>query len=398
MIINLQKSNTETELQYIWRLCQAKDAGSLDMTWTELADVFNKNLSDIHEEWTEAAYRKKFQQSQAFYEDVFSKMIDDQYSDEIMAQKRELERAKIAFRDERNAWQKQNYADTRASDKLDKLEEYIKSSSTDMKVSKHTITVTDKTLVVCLSDWHIGAEYYSFNGTYNSDIAEERLGHLLAEVISIAERHGASNCRVCCVGDLLSGNIHQSIAITNRENVIEQIVKSAKLLSDFILNLSPHFYYIYLCGVSGNHSRITKKDDALKDERLDYLPLWYAKAKLDSCPNVTVQLEELDSTVATFEANGKFFLVLHGDYDGFNDSAVAKLVLWLGYKPDVIIFGHKHYPAMSECAGITMVQCGSLGGSGDDFTQQKRLKGDASQTVLVCDDTGVVCCYPIKLS
>ena len=43
-----------------------------------------------------------------------SKFIDsDAQLKEIEIQKRELERKKIQFRDERNAWQKQNFIDAR---------------------------------------------------------------------------------------------------------------------------------------------------------------------------------------------------------------------------------------------------------------------------------------------
>ena len=52
---------------------------------------------------------------------------------------------------------------------------------------------------------------------------------------------------------------------------------------------------------------------------------------------------------------------------------------------------------MTEVSGVKVVQSGSLGGSGDEFTRQKRLTGEPSQTVLVVDDSGIKCCYPIVL-
>ena len=49
---------------------------------------------------------------------------DKQLQDIRFAQ-RELERLKIQFRDERNAWQKQNYIDARIEQKLDLLEKQL---------------------------------------------------------------------------------------------------------------------------------------------------------------------------------------------------------------------------------------------------------------------------------
>ena len=368
------------------------------MTWPELTDVLNKNLSDIHEEWTESAYRKKYSEWKAIYEEVFSKESVFDPSTEYLSQKRELEQAKIAFRDERRAWQKQNYDQARYANKLDLLESYIKDTSINPDIQVIDVQDSNQTLVICLSDWHIGAEFYSFKGCYNTEIAEERLSRLLSEVISIAKLHKASSCKICICGDLISGSIHKSIQVTNSENIIKQLVLAGKLVTKFISNLTPYFSDIYVCGVSGNHSRLAKKEDALKDERLDFIPLWYSQAALSHYPNITVNLEEIDSTVAVFEVESKIFVAVHGDYDGFTNEAVSKLVMWLGYKPDVVIYGHKHFPAMHEAAGITMIQTGSLCGSGDDFTQEKRLSGEASQTILVCDSSGIVCCYPIKLS
>lgn len=64
-----------------------------------------------------------------FYEaGVFNKFSEDDYLKNLSDQKRELERMKIQYRDERNAWQKQNYSDARVSRVLDNLEDELKKS------------------------------------------------------------------------------------------------------------------------------------------------------------------------------------------------------------------------------------------------------------------------------
>jgi hypothetical protein len=45
-----------------------------------------------------------------------------------------------------------------------------------------------------------------------------------------------------------------------------------------------------------------------------------------------------------------------------------------------------------------MIRGGSLAGSGDSYTIEKRLSGKASQMVCVCNKNGVVCYYPIELN
>ena len=65
--IDLKKSESENELQYIWRICLAKDSGVLDATWEDVADILNKELIDDDCKYlNESVYRKKFQQAKAF--------------------------------------------------------------------------------------------------------------------------------------------------------------------------------------------------------------------------------------------------------------------------------------------------------------------------------------------
>ena len=104
----LTKLPDENEGQYIWRIGQAKDAGLIDMTWTELTPRLNAELGIDETEWRgECAWRKKYRVMQQAYDDVFSKQqIDNTQLDDIIAQKRELEKAKIKLRDERTDYQK----------------------------------------------------------------------------------------------------------------------------------------------------------------------------------------------------------------------------------------------------------------------------------------------------
>lgn len=151
-------------------------------------------------------------------------------------------------------------------------------------------------------------------------------------------------------------------------------------------------------GVSGNHSRIKeKKEDALLGERLDSLIIWFIKSMLKNADNVTVYDEDIDDTMSIFFIRDKSYFGVHGDFDTMSDASIAKLALWAKFTPYCVLCGHKHFPAMTDVSGIKVVQSGSLGGSGDEYTRQKRLTGKPSQTVLVVNNRGIKCCYPIEL-
>lgn len=393
--MNLNKKADESELQYIWRLALAKDSGSLDMTWEELADVFNENLEN---NYGSSAYRKKFQQAQHFYDDVFSKMDDTEYSQELMKQKRELERLKIQFRDERTAWNKQNYTDARVEQKLDYLEEELRDMG-KIDFPEHEIVETkgDNDMLVILSDFHIGQCFDSAWGKYNSDIAFKRVEQLAEKVRKVQYKHKSENLYVAISGDLISGSIHKSIAITNREDVITQIKIASKIIINFCYNMSKYFKKVYVTNVAGNHSRIDKKDDALHSERLDDLVGWVVNSSLQHIDNIIFIANRLDIGIAEMSIRGKQYVSVHGDYDKFSKGGVENLVMMIGYIPYAVLFGHMHVCSLDECNGVKMIRGGSLAGAGDQYTIEKRLSGKPAQMICVCDEKGVDCYYPVEL-
>lgn len=392
-----KRYENETDEELIYRVCSDH---SLIGTWQQVADILNKLLDC---DYGESTYRKKYAAFQKMFEANRSKLIDNaELLGEVKEEERRLERERIRYRDERHAWNKQNYIDARVTNKLDLLEDALKEIGRhEFPRSNDNIVVFDanRAVVVMLSDLHIGATFDTYFGHYDVDVAEDRLQELFAEVVKIAKRHAANVCYVLMNGDDISGNIHRSIQVSNRENVIDQIKIATELVANFCYELSQEFNLVRLAGVSGNHSRIDRKEDALKDERLDRLIPWAVGLTLGDVPNFEVIDDaNIDSTIAIVDICGKEYVLVHGDHDSFTKAGVQSLVTMIGSVPYAVLFGHLHTPAVDECNGIKMIRGGSLAGSGDDFTIQKRLGGDPSQMVFVADANGVEAYYPIKLN
>ena len=366
-------------------------------SWQNVADILNELL---HTEYSESKFRKQFQAFEKMLSANQSKFADtDAQLNELMVQKRELERAKIQFRDERNAWQKQNYTDARVEQKLDYLEEQLLSQG-KVLFETHDIPQinSDNDLLVQVSDLHLGQCFSSVFGEYNSDIAKRRMNHYLDEIIKIQKRHNSENCIVLLQGDLISGSIHKVIQITNRENVIDQIKLAIEIISSFCFELTKYFKNVQLYNVSGNHSRLDKKDEALHDERLDDLIGWDVARTLSHIDNFHIMTHRnIDNGIADIVIRGKTYIGVHGDMDGFSKSGVSNLCMALGFLPEAILYGHLHHCSYDEENGVKMIRSGSLPGCGDDYTIEKRLTGKPSQMVTVCTDDGVECCYPIVL-
>ena len=395
-MFNTDLLNGESELQYIWRLGQAKENGLLNMTWDEIAALINKAFREDETVYrSESAYRKRYNNAKDFNTEVFSK---ENRSNELNEQIRELERKKIQFRDERTAWQRQNYIDARVENKLDLLESTLSQlGRTNFETHDKVDVTSDNDMLIVLSDFHIGQCFNSVWGEYNSNIAAERLDKLLNEVIAIRELHNSEKCYAVLCGDMISGSIHKSLQVTNRENVIEQIKIATELISSFCYELSKHFSNVFISSVVGNHTRIERKEDALHDERLDDIITWGIGLSLQHIANIHMLKRNLDVGIADIDIRGKFYTVVHGDYDLFSKSGTYNLCSMLGYFPYALISGHMHTCAVDEANGVKMIRGGTLAGSGDQFTIEKRLSGKPSQMVCICNQKGVACYYPIEL-
>lgn len=398
-LFNTTRKETENEFQYLWRLGQAKDSGLLDVDWNGIAELMNKYFGDPDKPYSEAAWRKPYQMAKKFLEaGVFNKLSEDEYFKELRIQKQEIQKEKRKLYDERLDINRRLREESRLETTIEKFEEMLSNVASDRYVAYSPIASnSENDMIVCLSDLHIGATYYGFDGTYDSLIAKERLEKYLSEIIEIQRTHNAENCVCLLLGDLISGSIHKTISVTNKENVIEQVKLACEYISDFVYELGKHFKTIELRGVSGNHSRLEDKEDALLGERLDTLILWFIKSMLKNAENISVIDEDIDDTLSAFFVRDKLYFGVHGDFDTTSDVSISKLILWAKMTPYCVVCGHKHFPAMTDVSGIKVIQSGSLGGSGDEYTRQKRLTGKPSQTVLVVNDEGIKCCYPIEL-
>ena len=402
---NLKRLDGENEEQYIWRVGQLKDGGLIDLSWEELTEHINKECRDSEDEYrSEAAYRKPYQQAKRYYEaGVFSRFDENEYANKLGEKKRELEKAKVAFRDERNGWNKQNRIEARAEETLNNLERELQTiGEIQFPVTSNVgVQYSDNSLVVMLSDLHTGQTFNNAFGRYDTDILKKRLSQLLDKTITIGRRHNSAMVNVVLLGDQISGNIHSTIQVSNRENVIEQIKIASEVITWFCVELYKEFGFVNVYECAGNHSRlVSNKDMAVHDERLDNLITWIVKQMTSHIDGIKVHDDDetrIDSGISVFELYGKEYVAVHGDYDVLNKTGVGNLSMMLGRIPYAIMNGHNHYPMNTDVNGVKVVQGGSFAGTGDSYTIEKRLSGKPNQTVMVCDGNGIECVYNIEL-
>ena len=233
--MTLQELNL-TEEQYENCLSDITDKinGVNDLEWSEIVAKYNL---DIANDTLRKASSTIF--GGAFVKQYFKNKNDNNKDDKYDVQLREIRREKQKLFDERAAFNKSNRDIARLQQDLDYLETLIKNTQYE------TFTVTKskdnkKDLIVLLSDLHIGLENESSFGKYNSDIAKQMFDKYLQKIIETIELYKIQNVYVILLGDFINGNIHPTVQLQNRENVIEQIQLASEMTSNFIYNIAKH--------------------------------------------------------------------------------------------------------------------------------------------------------------
>lgn len=397
-IIDINKKKGETELGYIKRLGEAKDAGLLDMTWQELAGVFNKNLREPGVEWNESTYRKKFAALRNYSEEFSTANKAD--TDELISIKRELEKEKVKLRDERNEYKRIIREEARKESYQEQFIRAIEEAAGKHPLqydqnAHHDIIRGNATVVAPLTDVHAGMQINNYWNKYDEDILRQMLNYYLDYIYDIAIRHGAEDV-VVLASELVSGLIHPTIRIQNNQDLIDQFLTVTDYICDFLGELSSRFNVVKFYVAPGNHGRINpKKEEGLAHENMDELVVPFVKSKMQNYPNIYCCSNEIDSGIVTTTIQKSRLVFVHGDKDDMGN-VTRNMTKLLGYTPDIIVMGHRHFNAYTTDNTTKIIQSGSFMGP-DEYSISKRLIGKPEQTVLVVNDNGLECIYDMRL-
>jgi len=398
-IIQIERKINESPLEYHKRLVYGKlvDKTLADMDYTELAELV------YGQPYSSDVARRMLYGSRRTLELMDAERVDGVEDKDLLseldAKMIELRKERQKFYDYRNAFNKVVRERSRQEELNDILTDAIACGELpQLNYSASRIEQSDNDILVSLNDIHYGASHSNYWGTYNSDICREMMCRYLDKIIHIAETHHSENCIIWENGDAISGAIHRSIQVSNKENVIEQVMGVSELIAEFIAELSRHFKTVKFVSVAGNHSRLDpNKENALVDERLDDLVEWYLRARLQAFDNVQIGAgEKIDPTMYLINVRGLNYLGVHGDFDP-STAKVQSLQTMVGKPLYAVLSGHLHHNKVDSVQGIKTVMAGSFLGV-DQFCVEKRIYGKPEQMVCICDESGIVCHYDVPLN
>ena len=399
--MQLERRPDETALQHHRRLIEGKlvDKTLSDTDYSELSEfVYGQPYS------SDVARRMMYGSKKTLdllEQEKIDAVSGTEIAGELDLKMVELQKERQKFYDQRAAYNKLLRERAREEELNEIIRDCVASGSLpELKYEQPSYleSIWNGTLLISLNDLHYGANIRNAWCTYNSDVCAEMMQRYLKRIEEIASTHMSEECVVWAAGDLISGNIHRSIQVTNKENVIEQIMGVSELIAQFLAQLSGTFSRVRFISVAGNHSRIEpNKDNAMTAERLDNLVEWYLAARLQNFENVIIDdTHKLDDTMSLFEIRGKNYCLVHGDFDG-SASKIQSLQQMVRKPLYAVLSGHMHHNQTNVVQGIRTVMAGSFQGM-DQFCVEKRIVGEPEQMICVCDENGIVCHYDILLN
>lgn len=372
-----------------------KDKETYGYEWSVCAEILNSILDKNLDPET---YRKRYGEIKRFYE-IFQSKIKEQTDSEILKEieerQTELKKEKYKFFDARNEYN----ALLRKRAREEEINKIIIDSvhainKEDFELKYEKEISKNETMIIPLNDLHCGYKIDSIFGKYDEIVLKQRLEKYLSEIEKIQKQHHCEKAIVMGGGDLISGNIHAEIKRNNNLNIIEQIITVSEYITNFLVKLSSLFEKVSFLSVSGNHSRIEKYKDSIKEERLDDIVEWYLKARLS---NFNIQFDDYinaDATIKIFDVYNKSYILVHGEFDN-NDNGL--ILQKFANKPITAIFsGHYHHNEIVTKNEIKFIMSGSFIGT-DNFTIQKRIFSRPEQLITIVNKDGIYCYYDISL-
>ncbi|MGQ3049861.1 MAG: hypothetical protein ACT6Q8_24200 [Niveispirillum sp.] len=175
--------------------------------------------------------------------------------------------------------------------------------------------------VAMWSDWHLGetVDRKQMDGynAFDLSIGRQRLRNLVTRTIDFCYEHIASPAYdgivVCLGGDMVSGDIHEELALSNELTLMETVLTLSGEITAALREIQKAFGRVHVVCVTGNHGRTTHKTYAKKRNatNADWLAYQIAKRELSSVTEITWQIAE--SNDALFSVYSKKYMLTHGD-------------------------------------------------------------------------------------
>lgn len=373
----------ESEQAYIYRICSLKETIG---TWDNVRDILNHSLNH---QWTESAYRKKYQEIVRFLEDNRNKDLDFEGKLEDLRRKEaEIQRQLIKLQTEKleyNRWQREVARDELFEEKVIETIEKTLDAATPPQIIK--TTRHERCSILNIADCHFGADFelYGINGDilnkYSPEIFYSRMERLFTEVVEYVQKEDIKLLKIFNLGDSLDGFLRHSQIWTLRYGVIDSAIVFADYMGKWLYALS-NYVGVEYNQTHGNHGELRLLDGKKNQHSGDNIEKITGHIiRMHNKDNPNFEYIENKSGFIFTEAAGFNVLGIHGEVKDM-EQALKDYSMIYNTPIDYLISGHKHHTNFNNCGvGKGCIGIGSIIGS-DDYSIKLRKAADATASLI----------------
>lgn len=368
----------ETYLSYLKRMTDNVSEGLID--YQEYG--YELLSEDVYssENWRKFFYI--IQKILPLLEEDIDQVADEDQLRLLQLKEQDIYKASVQMRDQRRELRKWQTSEARYEHLVTVVKDYLQDFTTSAPVEfgqYRQLQDMKHSAVLMLSDWHAGALIDNQFNYYNPEVMEERAKQIFEKTIQYGILHNVRDLCIEINGDMIHGLINVSNRVQAEEDVVEQIVHVAKLLSELINGLVPYFGSIKVITTLGNHGRMHQdKSVCVTKENFEKLVTEILTLRLDSSI-IVISAGAEDFT--KYEIDNKIICVAHGQYDKIV-SVVNDFTMIYQQVPSEIHLGHTHSFKDINDNNVMVTVNGSLQGT-DDYALTLRKVTKPSQTLII---------------
>nr|DAI30868.1 MAG TPA: DNA polymerase II small subunit [Caudoviricetes sp.] len=398
--MKFKRNENETDLELIYRVCSNKDVIG---TWEDVAVILNQLL---HKDYTSSAYRKKFQSFKSMLE-ANSKLFTnvDNQLEELEIQRKLLQKERVKLRTEKleyNRWLREEARDEMI---LENIIESIKSlQPLHIPDSITDLNCSNKEYCLCIGDEHFGVDfeikglYGEVLNSYSPEEFERRMWKLRDNVISVLKKDNVNKLKIYDFGDNIDGLLRVSQLCKLRYGVIEQSVKYANFISNWLNSLSEYFNIEYHIVVDGNHSQLRllgQPKNTFTDENMSKVINTIIKERLNNNSNVEIIIN--DTGMIFDNVCGYTILGIHGEVKSMS-KAISEYEKLYGININYLIGGHLHHYKAEEIGfDCEIINIPSIIGIDDYSVSLRKCSNPAAKLLTFEEENGKILERTIKL-
>lgn len=257
-----------------------------------------------------------------------------------------------------------------------------------LTTAPYTPVKGDKTLILALSDWHVGFISHDMHtGDYNFERLRTSMQEIISYTIRTVQERDIKEVHVLFLGDLVENFSMRSTQSFDLEfTFAEQISKGQQLLIDVLLTLSK-FVPVTFSMVAGNHDRFeSDKKTAIFNNSVAYTVLdnlIMLQEKLGQLPNVTITDNRKDVYQFELDIAGQGIAGAHGDHLSKSNEKIPAFMTH-GRQVDILFTGHLHsFKTIQESYTRLHIQVGATIGENPYSRQGNYPTTTPSQQIVI---------------